>query len=390
MNALRIVTLGVVWFVSTVACSKTPPVITPPTASASPRSPDIVELTAAGLVTAQIRVERASAETFTPHIRVPADIQSDPERMAHIGARTPGRVVGLMVHLGDHVQRGQAIAEIDTVELHQVSMEFLTAIARERQSADAVARQRQLVNERVGAEVDLRRAEADEGAALAALREGEEHLHFLGLDERAIHQLRSRTSHGEARSSVRSPIEGRVESVTVSIGQVVAGTEDLATVAQLDSVWASLRVYERDAENVRLGTPVAITTPGVPERSFSGAVTFVSALVDPISRTFEARVLLDNRDGLLRPGMSATANVAVRDTESHLWVPVEAVQPHDAERVVFVEVGERRYAVRTVSIGEERNGYVPVLEGLHVGDALVVHGAFALRGELERAALDEE
>jgi cobalt-zinc-cadmium efflux system membrane fusion protein len=299
-------------------------------------------------------------------------------------------VVSIAVHLGDVIQRGQAIAEIDTVELHTVSMEFLTAVARARQANDALARQQQLVRERIGAEADLRRAEADAAAQRAALQEAEEHLHFLGLTDRQIAGLRARTSHGEARSTVRSLIDGRVETVNVSIGQVVSGTEDLATVAQLDVVWASLRVYERDAVNVRMGTTVEVTTPGVPDRTFTGTVTFVSAIVDPVTRTFEARVPLANQEGLLRPGMSATATVAVHDVEQRLWVPVDAVQPHDNEHIVFVQVGDRRFAPRVVTVGDERNGFVPVLSGIQPGDPVVIHGAFALRGELDRAALEEE
>ncbi|MEI8255482.1 MAG: efflux RND transporter periplasmic adaptor subunit [Deltaproteobacteria bacterium] len=363
---------------------------TPPADAGSRAHTEVIELTPEGLVTAQVTVERASPDSFAPHLRIAAEIQADPQRMAHVGARSGGRIVAIAVHLGDAVRRGQAIAEIDTVELHQVSMEFLTSIARSRQANDNLTRQQELVRERVGAQADLRRAEADAAAASAALREGEEHLHFLGLTEGQIRQLRARTSHGEARSTVRAPIDGRVEGVHVSLGQVVSGTEDLVTLAQLDTVWASMRVYERDAVDVRTGTTVEITTPGAPGVTFRGTVAFVSSIVDPITRTFEARVSLANAEAQLRPGMSATATVAVRSATSQLWVPVEAVQAHEGDRVVFVQLGDRRFGPRTVRVGEERNGWVPVLEGIAAGDPVVVRGAFMLRGELERAALEEE
>src|SRR5581483_2701442 len=115
-----------------------------------------------------------------------AVIVGDPQRVARVGARVPGRVTALRVALGDAVTVGQPIADVDSVELHQVSMEYLTAIARSREANDALERQRRLVAERVGAVQDLRRAEADAAAVAATLHEAEEHLHFLGLSEADI------------------------------------------------------------------------------------------------------------------------------------------------------------------------------------------------------------
>ena len=383
-------TLAFAASMSLSGCRRDPPRVEAEDHPRSALHDQSVDLTPAGMENARIQVERVTANAFSAHVRVPAEVRADPDRLAHVGARTAGRVVSVDVHLGDVVHRGDPIAQIDTVELHQVSMEYLTAVARARQARDALARQRQLTSERIGAEADLRRAEADSDAASAALREGEEHLHFLGLTDRDIARVRAMSSHGEARSTVRAPIEGRIESVGVSIGQVVSGTEDLATIAQTDAVWIVMRVYEHDAPNVRLGTTVQITTPGAPERTFDGTVSFVSSIVDPVTRTFEARAQLANPDGLLRPGMSASASVAVHAGDASLWLPVDAVQPHGTERMVFVQTGERRFVPRIVLTGEERNGFVPVTSGIAVGEMVVTRGAFALRGELERSAIEGE
>jgi cobalt-zinc-cadmium efflux system membrane fusion protein len=88
--------------------------------------------------------------------------------------------------------------------------------------------------------------------------------------------------------------------------------------------------------------------------------------------------------------MTAVASVPVATTERALWVPVEAVQPHEQGSVVFVAVGERRFQTRAVSVGEERGGFVPIVTGIEAGTPVVVQGALTLRGELERAALEEE
>jgi multidrug efflux pump subunit AcrA (membrane-fusion protein) len=112
-------------------------------------------------------------------------------------------------------------------------------------------------------------------------------------------------------------------------------------------------------------------------------------MVDPTTRTAEGRVTLDNADGALRPGASAVASIALPLEDPRRWLPREAVQPHEGADVVFVPAGDG-FEARPVRVGEERGGRVPVLSGLDGVERVVVRGAFALRGELERDELGED
>jgi hypothetical protein len=103
----------------------------------------------------------------------------------------------------------------------------------------------------------------------------------------------------------------------------------------------------------------------------------------------EGRVVIDNADGALRPGASAVASIALPLEDTRRWLPREAVQPHEGVDVIFVPVGDG-FEARPVRVGVERGGRVPVLSGLDGVERVVVRGAFALRGELERDELGEE
>lgn len=328
---------------------------------------------------------------FLPHVLVPATIEGDPAQFARIGSRVPGRVVALRVSLGARVRTGDVLIEIDSVELHQVSTEYLTAIARDRQAQDALRRARALTAERVGAAQDLQRAESDADAAHATLQEAEEHLHFLGLRDVDIQAMRARSSHGQARSVVRAPIDGVVSALHASIGQVVSGTEEVAVVSRTTSVWCVLHVYESDLPDVRVGTAVRFRSLALGEAGERvGALTFLSDVLAPQTRTAEGRFRVDNADGRLRPGMSGVASVALPAEPGALWLPVAAVQSPEGRAVVFVQDGERTFSARGVRVGDERGGYVPVLGGLRAGERVAVRGAFTLRGELERGELEED
>lgn len=373
------------WMFSLMACRKPAPP-PPPAAESSKR---IVELTPQGMQNAEVRVAKLTPQTYRPRLSTTALINADPQDIARMGGRVSGRVAAIHVKLGDTVRKGQPLVEIDAVELHQVATEYLTAVARAKEAEDALGRQQQLVAERVGAIADLRRAEANAEAARATLREADEHLHFLGLSDETIRALRTGSSHGSVRSILRAPIEGRIAALSVSLGQVLNGTEDVVTVIRSNTVQAMLRVYERDIASVQLGTAVELKVPGYPERVFTGTVAAVGDLVDLATRTVEARVAIGNPDGVLKPGMSAVASVALRGGPAELWLPTEAVSEHGTERLVFVKVGDRRFEARPVVVGPEQGGMLPIRSGLESGTEVAVQGAFALRGQLERAELEE-
>lgn len=373
--------------------TRTAPAPAPPqaTSSARPEHANRVTLSEEAVRNLNVSVEALNPRVHGPRLEVPATIVADPQQVAQVGARVAGRVVALRAAPGDQVEAGAPLVEIDTVELHQVTMEYLVARARARQANDALSRATALSQERVGAAADVQRARGETSAASATLHEAEEHLHFLGLGDREINRLRSATSHGQTRSIVRSPFGGRISSLPVSVGQVLTGTETVAVVGRIDRVWASLRLYESDVSRVNLGARVSLHVPGTAnDERVEGTLSVVSDVLDPTTRTAEGRVAFANADGRLRPNMSARAWVELPSGDAQLWIPREAVQVHDGASVVFVETGERTFEARPVELGDEASGYVPVRGGVSAGTRVVLRGAFGLRAELEHDELEEE
>lgn len=358
-----------------------------------PAAPEASEVTLSPEAFQNSGVEVVAVEPgrFRPQVVVPATIEGDPSQFARIGSRVPGRVVALRVAVGARVRAGDVLLEVDSVEFHQVSTEYLTAIARDRQAQDALRRARALTAERVGAAQDLQRAEADADAAHATLQEAEEHLHFLGLRDADIQVMRARSTHGQARSAVRAPIDGVVSALRASIGQVLGGTEEVAVVSRTTSVWCVLHIYESDLPGVRVGAAVTFRPFALGDDGARvGALTFLSDVLAPQTRTAEGRFQVNNADGALRPGMSGVAAVSLPAEPGALWLPAAAVQSHEGRAVVFVQRGERAFTARSVRVGEDRGGHVPVLEGVRAGERVAVRGAFTLRSELERGELEEE
>jgi membrane fusion protein, heavy metal efflux system len=142
---------------------------------------------------------------------------------------------------------------------------------------------------------------------------------------------------------------------------------------------------------VKTGSNASIVFPALPGRFFKGKVTLVGKQVEPESRTVPVRIEVANRDGTLRPGMSATAWLTVgQGTGKILAVPSASLQRLQERWVVFIPRGESRFEMREVGRGRDLGGEVEILSGLKAGETVVVDGAFLLKAQVERSAGEGE
>jgi cobalt-zinc-cadmium efflux system membrane fusion protein len=166
----------------------------------------------------------------------------------------------------------------------------------------------------------------------------------------------------------------------------VEPTRVLFRVADLSRVWLTVHAFERDAVRVAAGATARVSLAAVPGRAFSATVALVGRRVDPSSRTMPVRMDLDNPDGLLRPGMSASAWLPFGEAAAMVVaVPAAALQRVDEAWAVFLPRGEGVFEPRPVGRGRDLGGEVEILHGLAPGETVVVEGAFLLKAEAEKA-----
>jgi Cu(I)/Ag(I) efflux system membrane fusion protein len=160
--------------------------------------------------------------------------------------------------------------------------------------------------------------------------------------------------------------------------------ENLFLIADRSVLWVDLAVFEIDARVLRVGTPVSLTTDAVPGRTFRGRVSFIQPRVDEKSRTLTARVEVPNRDGTLRPGMYAMAELSPAAT-ARLSVPITAVLPTGTRELVFVNRGDGAFVPREVETGTRGDSLVEIVGGLRAGDEVVASATYLLDSETNLA-----
>ncbi len=329
--------------------------------------------------------EPAVVDDAVDRIAILGDVHGEQE--VRVFAQVPERIRVLHVREGDAIHAGDPIvtldADLQSSGLMQADAALTAAeVAREQAQAD-LERTRQLVDRGVLAQAQLE-------AASARVRSGEAQVRQLDAARRSAGAQRARTV-------VRAPIDGTVALLSVSQGDMTAPSMPICTLVQTARVLVELQVTEQDYVRIREGMPVEVRAPALPDVVRQGTVSRVSPVLDRMTRTAEVEVLVDNADGVLRPGMVADVGIELSRRPGAVMAPSRALvlgPRTDTEREASVFVFDREAGVahrRTVRLGQRFERRVEILEGLEGDEDLVVEGQHLLRdGASVRTREDDE
>jgi cobalt-zinc-cadmium efflux system membrane fusion protein len=356
-------------------------------------TPDGISLSPEAVEAAGIVIDAARPGRQVRRIRVTGTLSYDERAMAIATARVGGRITKVIGDYGQEVSEGEALAWIDSPQLGAAQAEYLRAQSMSQLRGAEYERAQLLLQGEAISRGELLRREAEWRAAEAELRTAEQQLHILGLSQGDVESLLDGRSGAGHEYPVRAPIRGRVTERRAVQGRVVAADNELFTVARLDSLWLFLQIFEKDLPVVQEGTHVTLTCESHPDHHFAGTIDFVGQVLDPHSRTVQARAVIKNPERKLKPGMFVYATIETSDEHDEgdtegLSIPLEAVAKIDDGDVVFVETAERTFEVRPVTLGSAGREDVEVLEGLVPGERIAVKGVFVLKSEILKGGLE--
>jgi len=212
---------------------------------------------------------------------------------------------------------------------------------------------------------------------LAAARE---RLHLLGMPEALIGEV-ERSGQTRARFVVRSSRAGVLQSLEVRSGMTLMAGQTLARINGLATVWLDVAVPEASVGSIRIGSKAQVRMAAFPETTLTGRVAAVLPTLADASRSLRVRVELPNRDGGLRPGMSAQVSLTDGAAGTALAVPTEAVIRTGKRAMVMLVEPEGRFAPVEVTLGRELGERTLVTTGLSEGQKVVASGQFLIDSE---------
>lgn len=284
-----------------------------------------------------------------------------------VGSRASGVVERLLVRIGDTVQKGQLLAELDLRELRARSGQAAAALESARASASYaqadLRRKRDLATAQLISPSDLDLAERASAVAEQQRKEAEATLEY------------ARTQLGYGR--IDAPIAGIVASVSTQEGETVAASFAAPTfVTLLDlsrlEVWAY--VDETDIGRIRTGQKARFTVDTYPDQEFSGRVTAIypqAELRDNVVNYVTVVRFDSPKDHTLRPEMTAAVRIALESHENVLAVPRRAVRREGSRAYVVSPRGNETARV-WVTTGSRDEVYWEITSGLREGDEVLV------------------
>jgi membrane fusion protein, heavy metal efflux system len=364
-----------------------------PSAGTSKEETGVVTLTTDKLAASGVEIMAVTREQSRSPLTATAAIEINADHASRISSRVTGRITRLMVSQGDRVRAGQPLASMDTVELDQIWSEYRKNSGRYELALKNLKREESLFEKNVAPEKDVLKARQDLSEAEADLTLSKERFRLLGIDVNAVGHEKNGNAARRPLIPIISTLSGVVIEKPVTPGEVVNPEKLLFVVADLTSLWVLVDVYEKDISKLTAGALVDVSVNAFPGRVFRGRISYIGDVVDARTRTIKARVTIDNRDGLLKPGMFATVSVAPgadTQTEMVISIPEEAVLIDGSDRYVFVRMDAGRFKRKDVATGRVFGKKIEITQGLNSGDMVVIKGTFPLKSEYKKQMLRAE
>lgn len=312
--------------------------------------PESIHFTKEAAELANVMTSVVAKQKPVKEIRLYGKIQADERLLQSQVAHIPGRIEKLMVNFtGETVRRGQTLALLYSPELVTAQQELLEA-------------------------VKIKQSQPEIYEAV------KEKLRLWKLSESQIDAIES---SGKIQNDfeVISNSSGIVTARRVNNGDYVTQGTVLFDVADLSWVWALFDAYESDLPFLNVGNKISFGIQAFPGQTFSGNITFIDPVIDPVSRVAKVRVEIENRSGKLKPEMFATGlvNANLAEYRDKLIIPRSAVLWTGKRSVVYVKQPESDdpvFKIRDIEIGPMLGNSYVVLNGLEEGEEIVTQGAF--------------
>ncbi len=344
----------------------------------------------------RLAVMRVGRGTDQNVLKLPGTMQALTE--APILARADGYLKRRLADIGDRVQAGQVLADIDAPELDQQIHQAEAAI----EQAHAVTEQAEASLEQGKANRELARITADRWKVLvergiSSQQEGDQYQAQLAAQdanvktlEKAIQAQRGNLAAVKANLArlqevqgyrlVKAPFDGVITLRNVDVGALVStGNTLLYRIAQVGTLRTYVSVPQVSVNAVRVGQAAALTVSHLPGRTFRGIVARTANALDPASRTMLVEVDVPNADGALFPGTYAEVDLSGSRPNPPLVVPATAILFRTDGAQVAVVQPDQTVHLKKITVGRDYGDRVEILQGVSEGIMIVAAPGDAAR-----------
>jgi membrane fusion protein (multidrug efflux system) len=316
-------------------------------------------------------VKTAQTEAVITQVPLTGTVTS--ARVSRLSTEVGGQVEAVNVEVGDRVETGAALIELDR-EIEQLVVVALQASIRQASAELADAKRRYQDARRLREQKNISENEL-------RLREAE-----VEVDGAMLKQKQAELQRQQARverHTLRAPFSGLISERLTEAGEWIEPGRPVLTLVAIDELRIEFRVPQEFYSGINPQSTLSVTLDALPELEFDGTIDAVVPVSDPSSRTFLIHVKVDSGDARLTPGMSVHGKLNLTTGRQGVVISRDAILRYPDGRVtVWVinpdseppTVSEKR-----VIAGDGFNGLIPIREGIQADDVIVVRGNESLQ-----------
>lgn len=282
-----------------------------------------------------------------------------PNEASDVAANASGAVLSTSVERGAFVEKGEVLAKLDARTAALSTAEAMATANAAKANVEIAQAECDRVeklfkaNAISGVEYDKQHAACTSAIWSAKVADARVDLAKKGLGD----------------ATVRAPFAGMIAERYVSAGEYVQPASKVARVVSIDPLRLEIVVPEQSVPLVKVGLDVDFKVSAFPDQTFKGAIRYIGPSLRPGSRDLLVEAVVPNGDKKLRPGMFATAKIALGERPAPV-IPKAGVRVDGTLRRVFVVVGDH-LEERLVKLGEEKDGVFEVEQGVAAGEKVV-------------------
>jgi membrane fusion protein (multidrug efflux system) len=320
---------------------------------------------------ATVTATEVKATPWQPRLQAVGNVQA--VQGVLVNNEVAGQVKRILFESGDQVTAGQSLVQLDT-EVDEAALVGLKAgldLARLQ-----LERNQKLLRDRAVSQGDVDELNARVAQTLAEVREKEALIN---------------------KKTILAPFDGQLGIRRVNLGQFLEAGSAIAELEALDPLYVDYALPERRLSEIQVDQPVEVRVQAYPERVFEGRIQAISPAVSRETRNIQVRALVPNPDRLLLPGMFAKVDTLLAAREDVLTLPRQAIAFNTYGDSVFVieqgggeDADELIVQRRQIKTGAVRGQEIEILEGLEVGERVVLAGQVKLRNGASVQVVEDE
>ncbi|MBF0762030.1 efflux RND transporter periplasmic adaptor subunit [Dysgonomonas mossii] len=314
--------------------------------------PSAIQMSAEAVALANIQTTVVSKQNPVKELRLYGTVQADERLSQSQTSHVNGRIEKLFVNFtGERVGQGQTIATIYSPELLSAQQELLEAA----------------------------KMQSVQPTLLQAAREK---LRLWKLTDEQISRI-ERSKTVSPYVEVKATTSGIVVGKKVSQGDYINQGNVLFDIANLSRVWIMFDAYESDLPFLKVGDKLEYSLQALPGKTFSGTISFINPILDPVTRTVKIRIEASNPGTQLKPEMYANAVIKspLNQYDNQFVIPKSAILWTGKRSIVYMKqpgTVTPSFMLHQVELGPSLGDSYVVLSGINDGDEIVTNGVFTI------------